>query len=221
MLIKNNKYLYTNFINQLSKKKVFLLQIFGNLIFQILIAYIVLLYAENKNLIYSRIHFIMIVIPLFIIIIMMQFIQSPFIKFILFCIFSGLVGLLLSYKINLKNEAETEIAKKAFITTICIFIYIVLFSFFLIYIGVKIPYQFGIALFILLLLIIIIIFITSITGQYRSYHKIISGFIIFVFSLFIAYDTTRIMDRDYEGDFVTASLDYFLDILNIFINIGN
>lgn len=219
MLIKNNKYLYTNFINQLSKKKFFLIKIFCNLIFQILIAYIVLLYSENKNLIYSRIHFIMIIIALFIIMFMIHFIKLLFIKFILFCIFSGLVGLLFSYKFNLKNKEETEISKKAFITTICIFIYIVLFSFFLIYIGVKIPYQFGIVLFILLL-IIIIIFIKSITGKYK-YYKIISGFIIFVFSLFIAYDTIRIMDRNYDGDFITASTDYFLDLINIFADLSN
>jgi len=26
------------------------------------------------------------------------------------------------------------------------------------------------------------------------------------------------MQRDYMGDFITASLDYYLDIINIFVN---
>ena len=30
------------------------------------------------------------------------------------------------------------------------------------------------------------------------------------------YDTNSILQRNYNGDFITASLDYYLDIINIF-----
>ena len=40
-------------------------------------------------------------------------------------------------------------------------------------------------------------------------------------SLFIIYDTNIILQRNYEGDFITASIDYYLDILNIFISLIN
>jgi FtsH-binding integral membrane protein len=30
------------------------------------------------------------------------------------------------------------------------------------------------------------------------------------------YDTNNILQRNYYGDFITASLDYYLDIINIF-----
>ena len=36
---------------------------------------------------------------------------------------------------------------------------------------------------------------------------------------FIVYDTNKILQKDYYGDFVTASLDYYLDIINIFIRL--
>jgi FtsH-binding integral membrane protein len=215
------KELYNNFIKNLDKQKFFLVKVFLNLIFQVFIAYIVLLYAEYKELIYTKMHFIIIVLLLFILIFIMSLISSPFIKFILFCIFSSLVGLLMSYKIDFKNEEELEVAKKGFITTGIIFIYMILFGFFIVYMGIEIPYQVSFILFFSLLIMIIVIFILQINGKYPLYRKIISGILIFLFSIFIVYDTYNILNRNYDDDFVSASLDYFLDIINIFVNLNN
>jgi FtsH-binding integral membrane protein len=212
---------YKNFINNVSKKKVFLFQVFANLVLQIFIAYIVLMYSHDKNIIKSNMQLLGVAIGMFALIILISIIKQPIIKFILFCIFSGLVGLLLSYRRSRDREdrsepEQIELEKKAFLTTIGIFVFMVLYSFFLVFMGFKFPPYMGIGLFIVLLLIIIVIFVTSITGVYDKYHKIIAGIIILLFSLFIAYDTVNIMDRDYYGDFITASMDYFLDILNLF-----
>ena len=35
------------------------------------------------------------------------------------------------------------------------------------------------------------------------------------------YDTVQILDKDYYGDFISASLDYFLDIINLFSGVLN
>jgi FtsH-binding integral membrane protein len=216
-----NKNSYNNFIKNLNNKKVFLLEVFSTLIFQVFIAYIVLMYAEHKHLVYSMMHFIGIVLVTFIIIIAIGFVQSPFIKFILFTLFSSCIGLLLSYRLDMNNKEENEIAKKSFITTVGIFIYIVIFGFFLSFLGVKIPYQVGVGLFLALLILIIAIFILSISGKYPMYHKAIAGIVIFLFSCFIMYDTVQILDKDYYGDFISASLDYFLDIINLFSGLLN
>ena len=42
---------------------------------------------------------------------------------------------------------------------------------------------------------------------------------LFLFALYILYDTNHILQRNYYGDFITASLDYYLDIINIFVNL--
>ena len=42
----------------------------------------------------------------------------------------------------------------------------------------------------------------------------IAGLIIF--SIYIVYDTNIILQRDSEIDFITASINYYLDIINIF-----
>jgi FtsH-binding integral membrane protein len=42
---------------------------------------------------------------------------------------------------------------------------------------------------------------------------------VVLFSLYIIYDTNHILQREYYGDFITASMDYYLDILNVFVNL--
>jgi modulator of FtsH protease len=219
--MKNNNILYKNFIKNLSEKKIFLVKIFANLIFQFFIAYIVLLIAENNNIIHNNYQLIGIVFAIFILIILMLFIKSLWLRFLLFCILSSLIGLMFSYKIDINNKEQTDIYKKAFLITIGIFIFMLCFAFFLIYFGVKIPYQSGIALYIILLLLIIFILIIKLLGKYSIFQKAISGTIILLFSLYIGYDTINIMDKNYDGDFVGASLDYFIDLLNIFSSTSN
>jgi FtsH-binding integral membrane protein len=213
--------LYKNFIQNLSNKKVFLVMVFSNLILQVFIAYVTLLYAENHDLINNKYQLIAIFFVSFLLVIFMSFIKNTFVRFILFCIFSSLIGLILSYKMDKNNKEEVEISKKAFLTTISIFIFMVCYAFFLIFLGIHIPPIVGIVLFIILILLIIFIFIVSITGKYPLYRKFISGAIILLFSLFIGYDTIIIMDKDYSGNFVGASLDYFIDMLNIFSSAKN
>ena len=49
--------------------------------------------------------------------------------------------------------------------------------------------------------------------------KIAIIFSLLLFSVYVIYDTNSILQRNYYGDFITASLDYYLDILNIFANL--
>ena len=217
--MKSQKFNYDYFIQTLNQKKFFLAQVYATLIFEIFIAYIVLMYAENRDVNLTRVQYIGLIIFLFVLIISIVFIKSPLIKFILFTIFAGGVGLLFSTRIDIKNgenESENEIVKKAFITTCSIFVYLTIFGFFAAFMGARISPIVSITLFCILLLLIIVIFILSIAGKYMMYRKIIAGFIILLFSVFIVYDTISILDRDYSGDFITAAIDYFLDFINIF-----
>ena len=40
-----------------------------------------------------------------------------------------------------------------------------------------------------------------------------------LFSLYIIYDTYTILSFDYDGDFVTAAFDYYMDIFTVFKNL--
>jgi FtsH-binding integral membrane protein len=49
-------------------------------------------------------------------------------------------------------------------------------------------------------------------------NKILSFVGIILFAMYVIYDTNTILQRNYSGDFVTASMDYYLDIINLFTN---
>jgi len=215
--MKLRNFNYNSFIKTLDQKKFFLTQVYATLIFEIFIAYIVLMYAENNNFQLTRMGTIGLIFILFVIIISITYIKSPFIKLIIFTLFSGCIGLIFSIKVDLNEDSQdTEIVKKAFITTSVVFIYLTLFGFFAAFMGARISPIISIGLFFALLFLIIIIFIFQISGKYKTYHKIIAGAIILLFSIFIIYDTISILDKNYSGDFISAALDYFLDFINLF-----
>lgn len=43
---------------------------------------------------------------------------------------------------------------------------------------------------------------------------------VILFAMFVVYDTNNIMQKNYGGDFVNATLDYFTDIINL-LNFSN
>jgi FtsH-binding integral membrane protein len=204
---------YNKFIKNISNKKIFLIKIFLTLIFEIILAYVSLLYSEKNIKDDFSIYFICI-ISLFVLIFLIIFISNTFIKFILLSIFSILIGIMLSFRIN--NQKQNEIAKQALIATIIIFVYMVLFAFFISFLGIHIPSYFAFILFISLLLLIITIIILRLNNSYSKHHKLIAGIIIFLFSIFIFYDTINILDKDYNGNFIEATLAYLLDFINLF-----
>ena len=211
---------YKQFLKKINEKKFFMMEVYLLLILQIIIAFSIL-HLENKiNLIDTRYKFYGIVIFLFLIIYIMHHLTDKILKFIFLVLFSCCLGFLLGYKIDGKSENAKELEKKSFLTTVVIFIYMIFFTFFLSSIGLKIPPYLGIALFFGLLIVIVLIFIASVSNTYPYYQKIFSGILIFLFSGFIIYDTDNILNRDYYGnDFISATLDYLLDFINVFSDI--
>ena len=83
--------------------------------------------------------------------------------------------------------------------------------------GIQLSYKFGLILFFSLLILIFFEIISFIIGTASLWHKILSIIGLFIFSIYIIYDTNNILQRNYYGDFITASMDYYLDILNLFV----
>ena len=85
--------------------------------------------------------------------------------------------------------------------------------------GIYLTNAFGIFLFWALLLLIIFQIVSLLSGTASSMQKGFAMIGLVLFSIFIVYDTSRILQRDYYGDFITASMDYYLDIINIFLDL--
>jgi len=216
---RNKKSIFKNDLSNLFKlianKKEFFLLIFINLIVQIYITYYVFTnYDSTKQFEQNRMIIYLVWLILFVLIIILAIVPMPsWLKFLIFSLFSGATGYLLS---GIKNKVGEDVLKSAIVGTFSIFIVMFIFGILLIATGIQLSYQFafGLLLALLLLIFLRIVDIFFITSSF--FKKAIIVFSLILFSIFIIYDTNSILQRDYRGDFITASLDYYLDIINLF-----
>lgn len=209
------------FITLLEEKKSFLTLVFATLIAQLGITYYVMENAhkdadgkQTKKPV-SILFFILFFVLSIVLISFMMADIPIWVKILLFTILSVMEGYLLSF---LKYVVDPAIIQMAIAGTIGIFSSMFIFGILLILFGIKLSNTFGSILLVALLCLIIIRVVFMFMGNYSKYAQWIAIFSLGLFSLFIIYDTNKIIQRNYFGDFITASLDYYLDIINIFVN---
>jgi len=208
-------------INELfNKKKGLLVPTFANLIFQLGLTYYVMeryTITDKKDLPARRTKvWLYFLLQLVIIFILGVFTLPTIVKFLLFVIFSYTFGVELAY---IKYFSGDAIVKFALLGTVSIFAVMFAIGSFLLLTGINLGYKYGLVLFYALLGLILIRLVTLFTGAISGFYKLLSIVSILLFSMFIIYDTNVILQRNYFGDFITASLDYYLDIINIFVNL--
>jgi FtsH-binding integral membrane protein len=142
--------------------------------------------------------------------------MPPELKFILFSLFSCAFGIILGYR---KSLYDPNTIKTAYIGTISIFVSMFTFGVALIASNIRLGYMFGLTLFFALLFLLIISIVQFFIIQSSFLYKILVICSLMLFSVYIVYDTNSILQRDYGGDFISASLAYYLDIINIFSNL--
>ena len=201
-----------------NEKKQLLVSIFANLIVQLGITYYVMekiqISKDNKLLNNFFILFIFQVS----IILALVFLPIPiFMKFILFSVFSFSFGIMLSH---IKDKVGPDIIKFALLGTVSIFAVMFSIGTYLIMSGIKLGYKTAIFLFYSLLLLILVRLFSLFTKS-SQLTKILSFIGLIIFSGYIIYDTNAILQRNYNGDFIRGSLDYYLDIINIFLDLIN
>jgi len=188
--------------------------VFANLITQLGITYYVMTNTKVAEADDHNLKYWLLIITTFVIIYFLAVVPMPsWLKFILFSVFSYIWGILLaSFKLKINDDG---LINMAMLGSIGIFGIMFLIGAFLLATGIALGYQTGLFLFILLLgLLIAQIF--SLFHKSTMLVKSLATIGIVIFSGYIIYDTNTILQRNYYGDFITASLDYYLDILNIF-----
>jgi FtsH-binding integral membrane protein len=209
--LKNN-----NILKLLKEKQGFLILVFSNLIVQLGITYYIFLKTDLKQ--YKKYQWL-IILSLFILIFIIGLVPMPsWLKFIIFVIFSVLQGLFLSI---LKTPDNTEIINASIICGLSIFGFFVFMGTVLVSLGLNLGYRFGFMLFISLLILIIFELVNIFFVKSSRFVKTFAYIGLFIFSLFVMYDTNCMLQRNYYGDFITASMDYYLDILNIILDVFN
>ena len=226
---KNRNYKPKTDLSQLFKllyeKKTFFSLILITLVTQLYITYYVsenFDIEKNKNKISNNHPFfidtnliIALIVEFFLLLILVLVPMPPWLKFIVFSLFSATLGVILTYR---KSLYDPNTIKTAFLGTISIFVSMFAFGVALIASNIQLSTMFGLRLFYALLFIFMII-IVEFFLQSSLLYKIIVVSLLMLFSVYIVYDTNQILQRDYSGDFITASLDYYLDIINIFYNL--
>jgi len=214
-IFKNNN--LSQLFKLISEKRVFFALILATLVSQLSITYYV---SENvkieeedgKKKINSKL--IGAYVAIFVIILILAFItMPPWLKFILFSLFSTAFGVILGYR---KSGIDPGIVKSALVGTASIFVTMFTFGVALIASGIKLGFKFGFGLLVALFFLVIISIVQIFIAESSLLKKILVIGSLMVFSLYIMYDTNNILQRNYSGDFITASLDYYLDIINIF-----
>lgn len=222
-LMKGGAFNPVNTIKLIQEKKTFLIMIFANLIVQLGITYYILVNTDiqvikqRKNSFFYRYSFIGF-LPLFVLIFIMNMPMPSWARFIVFTIFSAYMGLILNFWEKLYG---LEMLKAVILSVVGVFISMIVFALGLLSFGIKLGSTFGIFLIVALLLLIISRIVFLFAGTYSLYAKMFAVFGIGLFSVYILYDTQQILSRNYDGDFVTASLDYYLDFINLVSNFLN
>ena len=211
------KFNFSNFNALLNSKKEFLIMIFANLITQLGITYYVMTNAKVTDADKNNLKHWILTISTFVIIFILVLVPMPsWLKFILFSLFSYIWGILLaSVKLQINDD---KLINMALLGSIGIFIGMFLVGVFLLITGIQLGLKTGLFLLISLIILIIARFF-SLFYNSTILTKSLAAIGIVIFTGYVIYDTNTILQRNYNGDFITASMDYYLDILNLFTNI--
>jgi MFS family permease len=217
---KNKNKNISKLFKLISEKKIFLILIFLNLLFQHYITYYV---SANINLdtdkdkdkendAYNTIIIASYIIG-FILIIILVFVPMPaWLKFIIFSLFSVAYGVIF---ISIKNFFDPNILHSSVIGSIIVFSFMIFFG--IAMSGLQLTNNVAFGLFYAILVLIIVSVVQYYTYYYSFIKKLLLIAVAILFTLYIVNTTNNVLHRNYEGDFVTASFDYYIDNSN-FLN---
>ena len=114
------------------------------------------------------------------------------------------------------------IINSSLISTICIFLVFLILGLVINYFHLNISWL-GIVLFISLISLIIIQITTIFIHESNTFSRFTTIAGLIIFSLYILYDTNRILlkYKNSNVDCITGSLNYYLDLINIFLETMN
>lgn len=204
---KNSK----NVFELMIQKKEFLALVFLNLVLQLGITYIIMERTVDAK---KKYNLWLLFGSTFLILFALHFQIHPILKLCLFSLFSYIFGVILSGVKEKHNEEEIRIAIQS---ALSIFGAMFVTALGLLVGGVKLGYKFGIFLFFSLLALILFRLFNYFSNS--GYGALLNSIGIVLFSLYVLYHTHQILQKDYYGDFVNASMSYYLDIVNLFTNL--
>tara|TARA_Y100000768_G_scaffold375528_1_gene346442 strand:+ start:1185 stop:1856 length:672 start_codon:yes stop_codon:yes gene_type:complete len=209
------------FSNLLRKKKDLIGCIFMTLLFQFIVTALTVKLDQTHHYL-GKDNSLLKTIPLVLVSILMIFVmlsynKLPFtVKQLIFVSFSVLTGLILSqitYYIN-----DPDIVHSALLATIINSVALLMLGLIIVYFKYDLEWM-GFLLFIAIILLITYQIIVSSSKKSTELNKKISTVAVVLFSLYILYDTNKILlkyKNNNKVDCIRGSFDYYLDVINLF-----
>lgn len=216
---KNKNKNISKLFKLINEKKIFLALIFFNLILQHYISYYVsynidIEAEKEKNIDKYNIIIISSYILTTFFIYLLIFVPMPMLlKLIIFSLFSIVFGLIYA---SLKPIFDPNIIHGTAVGATIIYVLMIVFGIALVTSGIQLTNKAAFGLFYALVLLIIVGVV-----QYFMYTYLVMSKLLLIGSailvvLYVVNTTNNILLRDYKGDFITATFDYYIDMSNFF-----
>jgi FtsH-binding integral membrane protein len=211
-----------SFMALLRAKRGFLAAVFLTLAVQLAIAFEVMRRAAENPRLQEALsktltYVLFLVLPMLALVVLLSFVpMPPAIKFLVFAALSAIAGVAMS---RLAKRYGEQVVRVALLSSASIFVAFLVAGFLLAAAGVDLR-PLALYLFAALLGLLVASVVMLFVEVPSLFQRILSASIVALFSVYVAFDTNVILQRDYAGDFVQAALDYFLDFINIFQNVA-
>ena len=216
---KNKNKNISKLFKLINEKKIFLALIFFNLILQHYISYYVsynidIEAEKEKNIDKYNIIIISSYILITFFIYLLIFVPMPMLlKLTIFSLFSIVFGLIYA---SLKPIFDPNIIHGTAVGATIIYVLMIVFGIALVTSGIQLTNKVAFGLFYALVLLIIVGIV-----QYFMYNYLVISKLLLIGSailvvLYVVNTTNNILLRDYKGDFITATFDYYIDMSNFF-----
>lgn len=211
----------STFGKRLAQKKGFLLAVYALLAAELAIASMVANYIRKNPDVQEKLrkyYWLRLLVTIAVLIPLVFVPGLPIaVKIFLFTCIAILIG---ASSMAASKYIEADTIRGALIATAGVFVAMSIFGLGLAALGVDLGFLTWILFAGLIGLIVAYITLLFVEVS-RTIAKVIFGFAVTLFSIYIAYDTNMILGRDYSGDFVQAALDFFLDVINLFSSLLN
>jgi FtsH-binding integral membrane protein len=206
-----------SFLKNVKAKQGFLFAVYAVLVAELVLTFVIFSYLRKHDLkIVHQSMWVYLIVILGLVLVLSMIPMPSWLKLCIFSILSVIIG---AYLQVISDKVSDKVIKHALYGTIAIFISMSLIAVLLAAMGVDLSFMGMILLGALLGLFIASIIVMLIGNASKTIIKALLWIGLVLFAIYTIYATNIILQPSYSGDFIDASIDFYLDFINIFTRI--
>lgn len=205
-------------LKNLKNQKWFLAAVYTTMIIQLLLTFGIV-YSFRQHPLLSNAtkqSFILYFIMLIGLLLLMILVPMPlWLQFLLFTIFAIVQGAALH---SVTSMLPRELIDQTIISVIGIFITFTVFGIILASFDIDLSWM-GMMLFAAIIGLLIGYITMIFVNDKKGFSKYLAVFGLIIFSMYVMFETNVILNKKYNGNFIMAALDFYIDFMNLFSNL--